>query len=345
VCRAADVNGDGRADLVAFTPLTGLVWVSLSQATGFGPNATWQGYFCVKGERCFVGDANGDGKADLVAFKPGALGVEKGNVLVAPSNGTAFGSAQTWHGYFCVDTERCLTGDMNGDGQADVLLLKAWGNSLQSLVSLSNAKQFLNPVPFSWSDAVSGSTVDALTGDVTGDRKADLVTIEIAGTGAHRAVVVYATQAVERPSCPPGQYRDPKTGECRRVPDAQGFSKVDIYNCNVNTDSDGQHRPVTIYFRDLNVAQSVYSRVGVLDAQYNAMGRCPYNDDDNLADPLTVNLTPYGYNNTHTIEITVVDRGQLTCEGTDDPSLDNCVHQRTYYLAHQDGDSVTYIVN
>jgi len=345
VCRTADVDGDGRADLVAFTPLTGLVWVSLSQGTGFGPNAIGQGYFCVTGERCLVADANGDGKADLVAFKPGALGVEKGNVLVALSNGKAFGPAQLWHGYFCVGTERCLVGDLNGDAQADVLLLKPWGNALQSLASLSTGKQFVNAVPFSWSDVISGGTADALTGDVTGDKKADLVTYEIGANGARRDFVVYPALAVETPSCPPGQYRDPSSGACRRPPDAHGYSKVDVYNCNVNTDAEGQHRPVTIYSRDLNVAQAVYARAGTLDAQYNAMGQCPFDDNGIPADPLTVDLTPYGYNNGHTIEITVVDRGLLTCEGTDDPSLDNCVRQRTYDLADQDGDTAKYVVN
>jgi hypothetical protein len=255
VCRVADVNGDGRADLVAFTPLTGLVWVALSQATQFGAAATWQNYVCVKGERCLVGDANGDGKADLIAFKPGAAGVEKGNVLVSASSGGGFGPAQLWHGYFCIDAEQCLVGDVNGDAKADVVLLKAWGNALQSLASLSNGKQFVNAVPFSWNDTVSGNTASALTGDVTGDKRADLVAYEIQGNGARYDFVVYASQTIPIASCPAGQYRDPSSGQCRAVPNPQGYSKVDIFNCNVNTDAYGQHRPVTIYSRDLNVTQ------------------------------------------------------------------------------------------
>jgi hypothetical protein len=74
-------------------------------------------------------------------------------------------------------------------------------------------------------------------------------------------------------------------------------------------------------------------------------GQCPFDDNGSPADPLTVNLTPYGYNNTHTIEITVVDRGLLTCEGTNDPALDNCVRQRTYYVANQEGNTATYVIN
>jgi hypothetical protein len=38
---------------------------------------------------------------------------------------------------------------VNGDSKVDVVLLKPWGNALQSLASLSNGKQFINAIPFS----------------------------------------------------------------------------------------------------------------------------------------------------------------------------------------------------
>ena len=50
-CESADVNGDGRDDIVAFTRGTsGNVWVEISTGTGFGdrqdPAELWNGDFC-----------------------------------------------------------------------------------------------------------------------------------------------------------------------------------------------------------------------------------------------------------------------------------------------------------
>ncbi|OLT13292.1 hypothetical protein BJF78_22470 [Pseudonocardia sp. CNS-139] len=140
VCRLADVDGDRRADLVAFTPYTGLVWVSKSTGGAFGGNAVLNDYFCIVGERCEVGDVDGDGRADLILFKPGAPGNQKGNVLWARSTGSGFEAARYGHGYFCVDIEVCSVGDLDGDGRVDAMLLKQVpGQGVRELlVSLSD---------------------------------------------------------------------------------------------------------------------------------------------------------------------------------------------------------------
>ncbi len=58
VCKVADVDGDGRADLVAFTHGTkgNSVFVGISTGSGFGPPEEWSTNFCLSNQTCDVGD-------------------------------------------------------------------------------------------------------------------------------------------------------------------------------------------------------------------------------------------------------------------------------------------------
>jgi hypothetical protein len=88
VCRAADVNADGRADLVAFTHgPTPQVWVGLSTGSAFAPAVKWSDYFCTSSESCEVADVDGDGRSDVIAFTRGP----DDSAWVALSHGAGFG--------------------------------------------------------------------------------------------------------------------------------------------------------------------------------------------------------------------------------------------------------------
>src|SRR5579871_4010387 len=64
----ADVNGDGKADLVAFYAATGDWYVSLSSGTGFWPPTHWASGQGVGTSKQFLADVDGDGRADLITF-------------------------------------------------------------------------------------------------------------------------------------------------------------------------------------------------------------------------------------------------------------------------------------
>jgi hypothetical protein len=138
----ADVNGDGKADLVGFGDYG--VLVSLSTGSGFTPLSYWSygygselaggGWNTIDNNR-YVADVNGDGKADIIGY--GLYGV-----MVSLSNGSSFGTASYWTmgygkllgGWDGIQNPRMIA-DLNGDGCGDVVGFANYG----VLVSLSNA--------------------------------------------------------------------------------------------------------------------------------------------------------------------------------------------------------------
>lgn len=330
VCKVADVNGDGKADLIAFTPRFGLVWVSLSTGASFGANAVWNRYFCLLGEVCETGDVGGTKKSGLVLFKPHGPGQQKGNVLLSSSTGSSFGPAHYGHGYFCIDTEQCRTGDFNGDGKSDVLLVKGSGStSLEMLVSLSNGQNFINANPFSWGHAVNVNKSSAFgsffIGDFNGDGKADLLQTDVlsmptGGGGSRIAKSIYwvhlTTDKAEPP--PPPAPAPVPTG---------GVKEVNIYNCDTD-----QHR---LYYWVFDATANTTTQRGPVDAMYSAAGTCPDSSDA----PETFALT-----NGHTYQIAAVDPAGLACNGQNDPNVIGCRRDYAVFLGNSKGPSFNWIV-
>ncbi|AKU94912.1 Rhs family protein [Labilithrix luteola] len=128
-CELGDVNADGRADLIAFGHP--IVWVSLSTNQNAGDAEPWSNFFCPAGQVCRVGDVDHDGKTDVVAFTHDA----GGHVWVGAAGGFSplgglplgpnkfFLDPVHWTSSFCSTTEKCLVGDVTGDGAADVVAI------------------------------------------------------------------------------------------------------------------------------------------------------------------------------------------------------------------------------
>jgi hypothetical protein len=183
----ADVDGDGKRDLVAFGPKS--VSVALSTGTGFSEKMEWLTGFGIsqgwinqdRTPRCLA-DVDGDGKEDIIGF--GRQGT-----FVSLSTGISFTEPALWianygasRGWASQDRLPRFVGDVDGDGKGDVVAFGAYG----VFVSRSTGSSF--EAPSRWSNAfsayrgwVSQNTLPRFLADVNGDGMADIVAFGVYG--------------------------------------------------------------------------------------------------------------------------------------------------------------------
>jgi hypothetical protein len=112
----ADVNGDGKADLVGRWLQTGQWWVTLSAGPAAGSTSLWTTWaLSVTWVDVHVVDVTGDGRADLLGRD-----LASGNWWVGTSTGTAF-TNRLWASWSpAVVWADVQVADFNGDGRLDI---------------------------------------------------------------------------------------------------------------------------------------------------------------------------------------------------------------------------------
>lgn len=161
----ADVNGDGKGDIIGRDSKTGNVVVALSVGTT-ATTSTW-GSLPTSGNWVDIkpADMNGDGRTDLVARDSNT-----GNWNVLISDGTKFtGSVwKTWS--TTIAWTNTMVGDVNGDGKADILSRNtATGNWFVAVSTGTTLGGSVN-----WLTSTLALT-DVGLRDMNADGKADLV--------------------------------------------------------------------------------------------------------------------------------------------------------------------------
>jgi FG-GAP-like repeat len=184
----ADVNGDGKADAVAFNG-SGGVSVMLSNGSSFGAPTQWSSatFFgtassSVLANPTQLADVNGDGKADAIAFDG------SGGIFVMLSTGSGFGAVTQWSTSNFIGSHDAFStqlADVNGDYKADAVAFNGGGGVS---VMLSTGSGFAAPTQWSTSTffgTISASQLANSTqlADVNGDHKADAVAFDGSGGG------------------------------------------------------------------------------------------------------------------------------------------------------------------
>ena len=187
----ADVNGDGRADIVGFGVAGTLVALARADGsfgdpiTGVTNFGTSQGWATQEGYARVTGDVNGDGKADIIGFGTAgtlvSLGNGDGTFQSAKFALANFGVQQGWTSD---NASHRTVADVNGDGRDDLIgfgtagtyvaLAKADGTFEASRLAVGNFGRDQG-----WSSQDSFARAVA---DVNGDGYADIVGFGVAGT-------------------------------------------------------------------------------------------------------------------------------------------------------------------
>ncbi len=171
--RVVDVNGDGRADVVAMDWSSGSIAVfyqtaahALAPTMVPAPHAGWNDMK--------IADLNGDGRQDIVLVSEQAAGDQRVVVLVQRSDGTldsprfvpyAFGPFAPW---------AVALADVDGDGLRDIVVSQAWNAPESRLIVLRN-----QALAFTAADVVPSYDIPETmaVADFDGDGLADIAVL------------------------------------------------------------------------------------------------------------------------------------------------------------------------
>jgi hypothetical protein len=232
----ADINGDGRPDLVVTHGFSGDTLSVLLNTTAPGagtPSFAPEQFFTAGHEpdRAAVGDFNGDGKPDLAIIDYSPTGSV--NVLLNQTPAGASTVSFTAPQPFASGTspDAVAVGDFNGDGNPDLAVTNY--NTMSVLFNATppgaTTATFGSPYTFA-----TGTRPDSVAvGDFNGDGRPDLA-VANGGTNQHRSSTVSVLLNTAQPVALSGS---PATGTIQDddAPDSIAIAAGNNQSANVNT--------------------------------------------------------------------------------------------------------------
>jgi hypothetical protein len=172
----ADIDGDGKSDLILWRPTNG-TWYALTSTSGYSASAAvgvqWGSQ--VQGDVPLLGDIDGDTRSDFIVWRA-STGTW---YWLTSSSGynTAMAGSKQWGNVSLGDVP--LAGDVDGDGNADLIVWRASTGTWHWLTS-SKGYAYDAQGHKQWGNNGLGDV--PIVGDVDGDGKSDL-TVWRASTG------------------------------------------------------------------------------------------------------------------------------------------------------------------
>jgi hypothetical protein len=266
-----DVNGDGRADIVA--AVSQGIEVMLGKGNGhFAKPAFYPVYNTEHVTAVAVADINGDGKLDIITGNDpppdgGAFG-QTASISVLQGNGTgSFSASQTYNNALPESSgpSSLALADFDGDGKLDIAASSGGGGELDVLF---NGASWTRGSSYTLPSIAGGSPSTVAAGDFNGDGKPDLVVADganvlsvllNAGNGSFAAQYVnYGVAATDL-----------------AVGDFNGDGKLDIVTNNRNSNGgigmlegkgDGTFSVAYLYGESINaIAVGDFNKDGKLD--------------------------------------------------------------------------------
>ncbi|MGI4735249.1 MAG: FG-GAP repeat domain-containing protein [Janthinobacterium lividum] len=221
----ADVNADGRPDIISANTFAYAVGVLLGNGNGTFAAMVPYTTGVNSPTAVAVGDVNADGKPDIVAAVSGAVGVLLGN-----GNGTfqAIGTTTLSN-----SPRKLALADINADGRLDVVTVSDSGSGSVSVLLGSGNSTFAPAV--SYATGSNSFSYGVALADVSGDGKLDIITANpgnyTVGVLKNNGNSTFATvQTVSAGTSIPAPYDVVAA-------DVSGDGKPDVVTANVSTNT------------------------------------------------------------------------------------------------------------
>jgi uncharacterized repeat protein (TIGR01451 family) len=181
-----DVDGDGRADLIAYVASangleTYVAFSAFANGAGNFGGAIFNVAPGFQGTVLSLADINGDGRMDVVGTSTNVNGTllmtatSNGNGTFSVPNGGAFiGLGPGWPS---------VTGDLNGDGRADVIFYRGSASMMQFYLALSRGDGTFD-LQFGGQQSGNFNGWNLTLADLNGDGRADIVAYDFTSQGS-----------------------------------------------------------------------------------------------------------------------------------------------------------------